>query len=58
MESLIQRINEHRAKIVWQQAQTHPNVGLIRHWEREIRAFSVQIQRYEACLNQRKRRGR
>jgi hypothetical protein len=58
MESLIQRIDEHRAKIVRQHAQTHPNVGLIRHWEREIRAFSVQIQRYEARLKQRKRRGR
>jgi hypothetical protein len=58
MESLMQRIDEHRAKIAKEQEQSNPNVGLMRHWEREIRAFSVQLQRYEARLNQRKRRGR
>jgi predicted nucleic acid-binding Zn-ribbon protein len=58
MESLMQRIDEHQAKIAREQERLDPNVGLIQHWEREIRAFSVQVQRYEARLNQRRRRGR
>jgi predicted GIY-YIG superfamily endonuclease len=58
MASLIQRIDEHREKIAGEWAQAQPDTALIRHWEREIRAFALQIERYEARLKQRKRRGR
>lgn len=58
MESLMQRIDEHRVKIAREQTESSPNVGLIRHWEREIRAFSIQLQRYETRLKQRRRCGR
>jgi hypothetical protein len=55
---LYQRIDQHEAKIAKEQADHQPDFGLIKHWRREIRAFTVQAQRYEARLDQQKRRGR
>jgi hypothetical protein len=37
--SLEARVKEHREKIAQEQQKATPDVGLIRHWEREIVAF-------------------
>ena len=38
-------MKEHRAKIAQEQQKATPDVGLIRHWEREIVAFQSGIER-------------
>ena len=44
IRSLTQRIAEHREKIRLEYEEEHPDEGLIRHWEYEIRAFEKGIQ--------------
>lgn len=43
LESLEARIREHREKIEQERKKAAPEMGLIRHWEREIRAFERGI---------------
>jgi hypothetical protein len=47
MESLGQRIAEHRRKVLSEMAKDLPNEGLIRYWRREIRAFEIGLARAE-----------
>ena len=42
--SLEARVKEHREKIAQEQQKATPDVGLIRHWEREIVAFQAGIE--------------
>lgn len=44
IESLTQRIAEHQEKIQLEYKKDYPNLGLIHHWEKEIRAFEKGIQ--------------
>lgn len=44
VESLTRRIAEHQEKIRLEYKRDHPNLGLIQHWEKEIRAFEKGIQ--------------
>lgn len=44
IRSLEKRILEHREKIRLEQKKEHPDLGLIHHWEKEIRAFDKGIQ--------------
>ncbi len=43
INSLNQRILEHQAKIQTEREKDYPDVGLIHHWEKEIRAFEKGI---------------
>ena len=43
--SLIERLREHVAKVEAEQAKNLPDEGLIRYWEREIKAFEAGIAR-------------
>ncbi|PPT08786.1 hypothetical protein CKA32_005793 [Geitlerinema sp. FC II] len=45
IQSLEKRIREHQAKIDAELAKESPNLGLIKHWEKEIRAFYNGIER-------------
>jgi hypothetical protein len=42
--SLEARVKEHREKIAQEQRKVAPDIGLIRHWEREIAAFQAGIE--------------
>jgi len=44
IRSLQKRIDEHQEKIRLEKLRELPNLGLIRHWEKEIRAFEKGIQ--------------
>jgi len=43
IESLAQRITEHQEKIRLESEKSFPDEGLIKHWEKEIRAFDKAI---------------
>jgi len=58
MRTLRQRITEHQEKIRQEQLLAKPDEGLIRHWQQEIRAFTIQVERLENRIAQRRRRGR
>ena len=45
VESLRQRIAEHENKIALEKEQLCPDMGLINHWQVEIRAFNVSLMR-------------
>ena len=45
IESLRQRIAEHEDKIAVEKALLHPDTGLIHHWQIEINAFNISLQR-------------
>jgi len=44
IRSLTQRILEHQEKIRLEYEKSNSNRGLIKHWEKEIRAFEKGIQ--------------
>ncbi|ALF55446.1 hypothetical protein ACX27_25650 [Nostoc piscinale CENA21] len=44
IDSLTQRIQEHQEKIRLESEKDLPDEGLIKHWEKEIRAFEKAIQ--------------
>ncbi len=44
-QSLVKRLQEHQKKIGAERAKGVPNEGLIRYWEREVKAFEVSITR-------------
>ncbi|MBD2496845.1 MULTISPECIES: hypothetical protein [Nostoc] len=44
IDSLTQRIHEHQEKIRLESEKDLPDEGLIKHWEKEIRAFEKAIQ--------------
>lgn len=50
IESLLNRIREHELKIQNKKMKEPPNYGLIHHWEAEIVAFRVSIERAEKRL--------
>ncbi|MEB3182553.1 MAG: hypothetical protein VKL59_26485 [Nostocaceae cyanobacterium] len=43
IRSLTQRIAEHQEKIRLESEKDFPDEGLIRHWQKEIRAFEKGI---------------
>ena len=58
MRSLRKQIAEHQEKIRQEQGSDNPHVGLIRHWQQEIRAFTIQLERLENRIARRRRRGK
>ena len=52
IESLAQRITEHQEKIRLESEKSFPDEGLIKHWEKEIRAFDKSIQQARKRLGQ------
>jgi hypothetical protein len=50
IQSLTQRIAEHRQKIQIELGKTTPDYGLIDHWEKEILAFERGIQQAQKRL--------
>jgi hypothetical protein len=50
--SLEARVKEHREKIAQEQRQAAPDIGLIRHWEREIVAFQAGIEQAQKRLGE------
>ncbi len=43
--SLRERIIEHEGKITRELKQLHPEPGLIKHWQVEIDAFNISMER-------------
>ena len=43
ISSLESRIIEHQEKIILELEKEHPDQGLIKHWEKEIKAFEQGI---------------
>jgi len=43
--SLRQRIVEHENKIITERKQQRPDEGLIKHWQVEIDAFNISLER-------------
>ena len=50
INSLQQRIIEHRRKVDTELLKDYPDLGLIRHWQKEIRAFEVGIEKAQKRL--------
>lgn len=50
-------IEMHQRKVERERAKPQPDEARIRHWENEIRAFTVRLRRLEDRLLQRRRRG-
>ncbi|WP_159790416.1 hypothetical protein [Sodalinema gerasimenkoae] len=50
IESLERRIQEHQVKIDQELDRDSPDLGLIDHWRKEIRAFQNGIQRAKKRL--------
>ena len=46
------RIEAHREKIAREQRSAAPDLGLIRHWEREIAAFQAGIEQAQKRLGE------
>lgn len=58
IEGLHRQVIKHMQKIDRERQKSQPNERLIRHWEKEISAFSERINRLEQCLVRRRKRGR
>ncbi len=58
IQSLRRRILEHYEKIERERARPKADYGLIDHWEKEIKAFTIRVRRLEERLARRRRRGR
>jgi peptidoglycan hydrolase CwlO-like protein len=58
IQGLRNQIELHLEKIDFEQTKQEPNEELIRHWEQEIEAFTERLERLEARLAARRRRGR
>jgi hypothetical protein len=43
--SLKERIIEHEEKIAGERMQSRPDLGLIKHWQVEIDAFTISVER-------------
>ena len=52
IDSLTQRIIEHQEKIRVESDKDFPDYNLIKHWEKEIRAFNKAIQQARKRLGQ------
>jgi len=50
INSLKQRIIEHQQKIDVELLKDYPDLGLIRHWQQEIRAFELGIEKAQKRL--------
>jgi hypothetical protein len=50
INSLKQRIIEHQQKIDIELQKTYPDLGLIHHWQKEIRAFELGIEKAQKRL--------
>jgi len=50
INSLKQRIIEHQQKIDVELLKDYPDLGLIRHWQKEIRAFELGIEKAQKRL--------
>lgn len=58
IQGLPSQIEFHLAKIDFERMRPEPNEEVIRHWEQEIEAFAERLERLEARLAARRRRGR
>ena len=50
VESLLKRIEEHQLKIQIEAAKEVVDDGLIRHWQAEIDAFEISVERAKKRL--------
>jgi L-ribulose-5-phosphate 3-epimerase UlaE len=50
INSLQQRITEHQQKIDMELLKDYPDLGLIRHWQKEICAFELGIEKAQKRL--------
>ena len=55
IESLKSQIREHQQKITEEKDKPIPNIGRIKHWEKELRAFENNILKLEQQLKRRRR---
>ncbi len=50
VESLLKRIEEHKLKIQIEAGKEFAEYGLIRHWQAEIDAFEISVQKAKKRL--------
>ncbi len=50
IDSLLKRVKEHKLKIQTEEAKEVADYGLIRHWEAEMEAFQISIQKAKKRL--------
>jgi hypothetical protein len=50
LASYVARVSEHEQKIAWERSRPDPDAGLIEHWEKEIKAHQVRIERLKKRL--------
>ncbi|MEB3294349.1 MAG: hypothetical protein VKJ24_14415 [Synechococcales bacterium] len=50
IRSLTQRIEEHQEKIRLELEKDYPDQGLVNHWQKEIQAFHLSIQKAQKRL--------
>ena len=55
IESLKSQIREHQQKIAEEKDKPIPNIGRIKHWEKELRVFENNILKLEQQLKRRRR---
>ena len=58
IQGLQYQIDLHLDKINFERTKPAPNEELLYHWEREIEVFTQRLERLEARLAARRRRGR
>ncbi len=58
IQGLRNQIDSHLDKINFERTKPEPNEEVIRHWQQEIDAFTERLERLEARLAARRRRGR
>lgn len=58
IQSLRRQIEVHEEKIVQEREKSNANEDIIRHWQKEVEAFTHRLQRLEERLARRRRRGR
>lgn len=48
--TLVRRFDEHRDKVEEEESKSAPDFGLIKHWQKEMRAFQDRISEIERKL--------
>jgi len=50
IDSLLKRVEEHKLKIQTEEAKEVADYGLIRHWQAELEAFQISIEKAKKRL--------
>ena len=50
IQSLLNRVKEHKMKVRIEQSKKKPDDGLVRYWQAEIDAFEISIEKAQKRL--------